>query len=116
MRSGQLNSIAELIKLYHQLKPRVYFHDFVAFACRARRIGRNPPALFQWYLKHGGHISGQDDDEARRMIRAYRGKPSKIAKDVAGALCAPRPQSTGERRQELDQQFYRLTRPGRSPQ
>jgi len=84
------------------------FYDFVALAERARRVGRNPGAVFVTLLreKRWGFITNADEDTALRRIRAHR--------DPQPERVRPRPQPHFDpeelRRAELRRQYEDLMR------
>jgi hypothetical protein len=78
---GDLRSIPRLTALYEEavrkhLAPNSEsgFNDFVALAERAKRVGRNPPAVFATLVRRREwrFVTNQDEDEALRRVRAHR--------------------------------------------
>jgi len=114
--TAQLQSPSELDALFRQYTGDVIKFDFWALACRAVRKGSNPPGLFRKLLADNAvsHISGDDEDEAARLIRRLHqdGEPCELVKGMVARLVSQfrveRPPSHAQRRQELDRQFAEL--------
>jgi hypothetical protein len=110
-----LRNVGRLERLYHQAVERKLadgsesgFYDFTALAERARRVGRNPGAVFVTLLreKRWGFITNADEDAALRRVRAHR--------DPQPERSRPRPQPHFDpeelRRAELRRQYEDLIR------
>jgi hypothetical protein len=110
-----LRNVGRLERLYRQAVERKLaegsesgFYDFAALAERARRVGRNPGAVFVTLLreKRWAFITNADEDAALRRVKAHRDPQPEPAR--------PRPQPHFDpeelRRAELRRQYEELIR------
>ena len=115
--TAQLQSPSELDSLYRKYTGDVIHFDFFALACRAVRKAKNPPGLFRRLLADNAisHISGDDDDQARQMLRQLRGEPCPWVQSLITEHChqmyLPRPMTVDEqerRQQDIIRQLEQL--------
>ena len=81
VRAGDLNRLSRMEALYWQAEAQGFIRhsestvlSFVAAAVRAREVGDDPPRVFTAIIRRGlwSHISGPQEDYARRALARYR--------------------------------------------
>ncbi len=81
VREGDLNRLSRMESLYWQAEMQGFIHhsestvlSFIAAAVRAREVGDDPPRVFSTIIRRGlwSHISGPQEDYARRSLARYR--------------------------------------------
>lgn len=81
VRAGDLNRLSRMESLYWQAEAQGFIRhsestvlSFVAAAVRAREVGDDPPRVFATIIRRGlwSHISGPQEDYARRALTRYR--------------------------------------------